>query len=71
MTADDLRAIMARRGLTQAQAGWMTGLSARHLRKIIAGGRYIPTYVEVILRAYDEGLLQPEWLVRVVRDPVP
>jgi hypothetical protein len=71
MTADELKAVLARRGITQAQAGWMCGLSARHMRKLASGERFIPTYVEVILRAYDEGLIDPMWLVRVVRAPVP
>jgi hypothetical protein len=71
MTVDEVRAIMARRGLTQAQAGWMCGVTARHMRKMVSGAQNIPTYVEVILRAYDGGLLPADWLVRTIRDPVP
>jgi hypothetical protein len=71
MTVDELRAVMARRGLTQAQAGWMCGMSMRHMRKLANGESPIPAYVMIILTAYDAGLLPAEWLVRTIPTPVP
>ena len=70
MTADELRAMMGRAELRQADVAWLVGVGPRHVRSWCNNEYAVPQYAALILAAYVEGLLPAEWLVRMIpKDP--
>ena len=71
MSREEYRDLLERNNLRQADVSWMTGVGERHARSWALGRYPIPQYAAVILRAYDCGLIDGPWLVRIINRPVP
>ena len=71
MTKEEYRDLLSRNNLRQVDVSWMTGVGERHARSWALGRYPVPQYAQIILRAYDEGLIDGPWLVRGINRPVP
>ncbi len=71
MTKEEYRALLTRNNITQAQVGWMCGVNVRQARSWALGEYPVPQYARLLLTAFDQGLLSPEWLLETVGSPPP
>ena len=70
MTPEELRALMDRLGMTQAECGWLLGLSTRQIRSWLNGSCRIPQAPALVLRAFDEGLISIDWFLSKISIPL-
>jgi hypothetical protein len=72
MTSEEYRDLLKRNGLRQADAAWMCGVGVRQARSWAAPDGYkVPQSAEIILTAFDQGLITVAWLAKMIRSPVP
>jgi len=72
MTKAEYRALLERNKLRQADAAWMCGVGVRQARSWADPKSYdVPQYAEIILTAFDQGLITVPWLAKMIRSPVP
>jgi hypothetical protein len=74
MTSEEYRALLKRNNLRQADAAWMCGVGLRQARAWADDGPRsydVPHYAEIILTAFDQGLITVAWLAKMIRSPVP
>jgi transcriptional regulator with XRE-family HTH domain len=64
MTPTDFRDLLKRNGLRQADAAYLAGVRDRQARAWALGENAISQSVALLLLAYDEGLLPPDWFAR-------
>lgn len=62
MTSTELRAILARLGLTQTGAALLMGIEPRTFRRWVNSQAPIPELVARVMRAADAGRIRLEWL---------
>jgi transcriptional regulator with XRE-family HTH domain len=68
MTPQEFRAILKRHGLRQADAAYMAGVNTRQACGWANGENRISQSVALLLIAYDEGVIEPEWLARKIAE---
>jgi hypothetical protein len=71
MTKTKLRALLARNKLRQSDLAWIAGVGPRQARAWATGEYPIPQYVDLLLTAYDQGLLTDDWLIKHIPVPLP
>ena len=71
MDRHQFRALIKRAGIRQSDAGWLVGVSDRNVRSWLSGQYEVPQYASLILQAYVDGLLKPEWLADHIDKPMP
>jgi hypothetical protein len=71
MDVVEYRDLLDRNKLRRADVAWICGVGERHARSWGLGRYLIPQYAALILRAYDQGLITPSWLLDQVADPPP
>ena len=64
MTPKELDQIMTANDLRQVDVAWMCGVGVRHARSWTLGEYTIPQYVAIIMRAYNEGLIDDTFLAK-------
>jgi hypothetical protein len=62
MTPSELDKIMTRNNLRQLDVAWITGVGIRHARSWTLGEYSIPQYAQLLMKAYDQGLISDKWL---------
>lgn len=62
MNSKELDKIMTAHDLRQVDVAWMCGVGVRHARSWTLGEYSIPQYATIIMRAYDQGLINDQFL---------
>tara|TARA_R110000868_G_scaffold187316_3_gene429835 strand:- start:5036 stop:5251 length:216 start_codon:yes stop_codon:yes gene_type:complete len=70
MEKDEFRSLIETAGIRQSDAAWMLGISSRSVRYMLAGKYPIPQYAYLIVQAYADDLLTPEWLADHIDQPM-
>ena len=70
MTKDQLRALLVRNDLRQADAAWIVGSGVRQARAWCLGEYPLPQAAELLLRAYDQKKIDADWLAKWIRKPI-
>ncbi len=71
MSKEQLRALLVRNSLRQADCAWICGCGVRQARSWCLGEYEIPQAAELLLRAYDQKLIDAVWLAKYVKREVP
>jgi hypothetical protein len=71
MSKEQLRAILQKRELRQADLAWICGCGLRQARSWCLGEYPIPQAAELLVRAFDGGLITEKWLAKWIDRPVP
>jgi hypothetical protein len=64
MTAKELDQLMTRNELRQVDVAWMCGVGVRHARSWTLSEYEVPQYAQLLLKAFDQGLITDKWLHR-------
>ena len=67
MTPEKLVTLMTRHGMTREDLAYIAGRTTRQTYGWTTGQTSIPQVVAILLRALDEGKVDPGWLLRAVR----
>lgn len=62
MTGPEFQKLLHDAGLRQVDAAWICGVYVRQVRAWCLGETKVPQYAELIMQAYVENLITPEWL---------
>lgn len=62
MNSKELDKIMTANDLRQVDVAWMCGVGVRHARSWTLGEYPIPQYATIIMRAYNQGLIDDVFL---------
>jgi hypothetical protein len=62
MTNLEFQKLLHDSGLRQVDAAWICGVYVRQVRAWCLGETEVPQYAELLLQAYVENLITPEWL---------
>lgn len=71
VSPSDFRDLLLRCELRQIDAGWLLGVHARQVRAWCRGEYPVPQYASLLLSAYDQGLISPKWLAKMIDVPPP
>ena len=71
MTNEQLREILQRNQLRQADLAWICGCGVRQARSWCLGEYPIPQSTELLIRAYDQKKVDARWLSKYIHRPVP
>lgn len=69
MTSKRLRDLMLKQGLRQKDVAWICGVSERRVRTWASGDAGIPQYADLLLTAYERGLLDADFLLDMIVKP--
>jgi hypothetical protein len=67
MTPEKLVTLMTRHGMTREDLASIAGRTTRQTYGWTTGQSSVPQAVAILLRALDEGKIDPGWLLRAVR----
>lgn len=62
MTNPEFAVLMFDHGLRQSDVAWICGVNVRQVRAWVIGETAVPQYAALLLQAYVENLISPEWL---------
>ena len=62
MTSGKFKELLHKNRLRQVDAAWICGVYVRQVRAWCLGECKVPQYAELLIKAYSEGLISPEWL---------
>ena len=71
MTQRDLKKYLQKHNLRQSDLAWIAGVNVRHARSWAIGEYAVPRYVELILKALEEGHITVQWIARMSDDELP
>jgi hypothetical protein len=71
MTGPELQALLRQAGLRQLDAAWICGVYVRQVRAWCLEECEVPQYASLLIQAYVEGLITPEWLCSKIEDEPP
>ena len=69
MTSKRLREIMHKQELRQKDVAWICGVSERRVRTWASGDVGIPQYADLLLTAYERGLIDADFLISTIAKP--
>jgi hypothetical protein len=70
VTKEQFRDLLLKNELRQVDAAWIFGVGLRQVRAWVLGEYPVPQYAELLLKAYDAGLITPKWLAqRIMKKP--
>jgi hypothetical protein len=71
VTKNQLRKFLSDHDLKQSFVAWLGGVSERHGRAWLLGEYPVPQYLELLVKAVDEGLISMDWLERNIKKTRP
>jgi|AACY02.7.fsa_nt_gi DNA-binding transcriptional regulator YiaG len=70
MTGAEFRELLRQSGLRQIDAAWICGVYVRQVRAWCLGEFAVPQYAQLLIKAYAEERLPPDWLCsNIEKDP--